>query len=90
MSIENSALSPLREHLNGALIYPSLKSLGAPLPDAPSARPGKGKIKGFKAVYDPDLDKTLKGKEKRSRQVHFSSFGEEVHLTAMQPSICLF
>ena len=48
-----------------------------------SARPGKGEVKGFKAVYDPDLDKSLKGKEKRSRQVQFSPFGEEVCLIAI-------
>lgn len=44
----------------------------------PQARPGKGEIKGFKAVYDPDLDKSLRGKEKKSRQAQFQPFGEEV------------
>ncbi len=44
----------------------------------PQARPGKGEIKGFKAVYDPDLDKALRGKEKKSRQAHYQPFGEEV------------
>ena len=82
LSVENSALSPLREQLDGTSIYRDLNPLRTQLPAAPSARPGIGEVKGFKAIYDPDLDKTLKGKEKRSRQVQFSSFGEEVCLIA--------
>lgn len=46
--------------------------------NGPQARPGRGEIKGFKAVYDPDLDKALRGKEKRTRQVQYQPFGEEV------------
>ena len=83
ISVENSILSPPREQLEGPSIYRGLDSLRSQLPHAPSARPGKGEVKGFKAIYDPDLDKTLKGKEKRSRQVQFSAFGEEVRLVAM-------
>lgn len=83
LSAANSALSPPREQFEGASIYRGLDALRAQLPTAPSARPGKGEVKGFKAIYDPDLDKTLKGKEKRSRQVQFSPFGEEVYLIAM-------
>lgn len=79
LSVEQSALSPPGEQLEGASIYRCLDPLRVQLPTAPSARPGKGEIKGFKAIYDPDLDKTLKGKEKRSRQVQFSPFGEEVY-----------
>ena len=80
LSVENSALSPRRDQLEGASIYRGIDPARAHLPPALSARPGKGEIKGFKAIYDPDLDKTLKGKEKRSRQVQFSSFGAEVGL----------
>lgn len=79
LSVENSALSP-RDQLEGASIYQGIDPARAYLPPALSARPGKGEIKGFKAIYDPDLDKTLKGKEKRSRQVQFSPFGAEVGL----------
>ena len=32
------------------------------------ARPGKGQAKGVKATYDPELDKTISSKERRSRQ----------------------
>ena len=90
LSVESSALSPALEQLERASVYRGLDPLRAQLPPALSARPGKGEVKGFKAVYDPDLDKTLKGKEKRSRQVQFSSFGEEVYLIAMSPLICSF
>lgn len=83
LSVESSALSPPHDQLEGASTYQALDPARAQLPPALSARPGKGEIKGFKAVYDPDLDKTLKGKEKRSRQVQFSPFGEEVCLIAM-------
>ncbi len=80
LSVGNSALSPPQDQLEGASVYRGLDSARTQLPPALSARPGKGEVKGFKAVYDPDLDKTLKGKEKRSRQVQFSPFGEEVCL----------
>lgn len=89
LSVGNSALSPLRDQLEGASIYRGLDPVRAQLPTASSARPGKGEVKGFKAVYDPDLDKTLKGKEKRSRQVQFSPFGEEVCWRALHTFICL-
>ena len=82
LSVENSALSPPLEQFEGTSILQGLDPLRTQLPPAQSARPGKGEIKGFKAIYDPDLDKTLKGKEKRSRQVQFSPFGEEVYLIA--------
>ncbi len=81
--IEISATSPVREQLDGVSIYRGLDPVHSHLPTALSARPGKGEVKGFKAIYDPDLDKTLKGKEKRSRQVQFSPFGEEVSLIAI-------
>lgn len=84
LSAGNSALSPPQDQLEGASIYRGLDPARAHLPTALSARPAKGEIKGFKAVYDPDLDKTLKGKEKRSRQVQFSPFGEEVRLIALE------
>ena len=44
----------------------------------PQARPGNGEIKGFKAIYDPDLDRALRGKEKKGRQAQYQPFGEEV------------
>ncbi|KAK4693292.1 [histone H3]-lysine4 N-trimethyltransferase SETD1, partial [Lecanoromycetidae sp. Uapishka_2] len=48
-----------------------------PIMSRPQARPGKGQVKGFKAAYDPHLDKTLRGEEKKGRQARFEPFGEE-------------
>lgn len=42
------------------------------------ARPGRGEVKGLKVTYDPDLDKKLTSKERKSRQVIFEEFGKEV------------
>ncbi len=49
-------------------------------PTGPQARPGKGEVKGYKIVFDPDADKSLKGKEKRNRTAEYKSFGEGVSL----------
>ena len=46
------------------------------LPSISEARPGSGQVKGFKAVYDPDLDKKLTSKERKGRQVRYKAFGE--------------
>ena len=42
------------------------------------ARPGRGEIKGEKVLYDPELDKKLNSKERKSRQVLSKTFGDEV------------
>lgn len=42
------------------------------------ARPDRGEVKGLKAIYDPDLDKKLTSKERKSRQVQYEEFGKEV------------
>ena len=44
----------------------------------PQARPEKGEIKGFRIIYDPDLDSALRGKERKSRPAQYQPFGEEV------------
>ena len=44
------------------------------------ARPGAGEAKGLKIVYDPDLDKKLSSKERKSRQPQYEPFGQEVSL----------
>ena len=49
-------------------------------PTGPQARPGKGEVKGYKIVFDPDADKSLKGKEKRNRTAEYKPFGEGVSL----------
>jgi len=52
--------------------------LNTPLPPRLPARPSGREVKGSKAVYDPDLDKKLSSKEKRSRKVQYRDFSEEV------------
>lgn len=42
------------------------------------ARPGAGEAKGLRVVYDPDLDKKLSSKERKSRQPQYEPFGQEV------------
>lgn len=44
------------------------------------ARPGAGEAKGSKVVYDPDLDKKLSSKERKSRQPQYEPFGQGVSL----------
>ena len=55
----------------------------------PDARPGRGVVKGFKAIYDPDLDKALRGKDKKSRQPQFQPFGEEVSSHFLAYDLCM-
>lgn len=75
LSSTNPPKSPSSSHVSDSrgsgpdLISPSSRS---------QARPGIGEIKGFKAIYDPLLDKNLRGSEKKSRQVQYAPFGEEV------------
>ena len=79
----NQPRSPLKENMTEASPSNSVDSVFLKLPNRPNARPAKGVVKGYRAIYDPDLDKTLKSKEKRSRQVQYQPFGEEVRLTAI-------
>ncbi|KAL8706437.1 MAG: hypothetical protein Q9201_000492 [Fulgogasparrea decipioides] len=41
------------------------------------ARPSKGEVKGEKVRYDPDLDKKLSSKERRSRKPEYIAFGQK-------------
>lgn len=49
-------------------------------PSRLQARPGVGEAKGLKVVYDPDLDKKLSSKERKSRQPQYEPFGQDVSL----------
>ena len=57
-------------------------------PTGPQARPGRGEVKGYKIVFDPDADKSLKGKEKRNRTAEYKSFGEGVSLHILCLKVC--
>ena len=61
----------------------SLSSECATLISGPRARPGVGEVKGYKIVFDPDADRTLKGKEKRNRTAEYKAFGEGVRFNAL-------
>lgn len=63
--------------------------LGAPFPSRVHARPPGKEIKGNKAVYDPDLDKKLSSKERRSRKVLYNDFGQEVSFYSYLVSVIL-
>jgi [histone H3]-lysine4 N-trimethyltransferase SETD1 len=43
-----------------------------------SARPLKGKSKGFRVVYDPELDTSLTSKERRSRKPEYKEINDNV------------
>lgn len=50
------------------------------LPSRKRARPAAGEAKGLKIVYDPELDRKLSSKERKSRQPQYEPFGESVSL----------
>ncbi|KAK5017806.1 histone methyltransferase set1 [Cryomyces antarcticus] len=41
------------------------------------ARPPPGEVKGFRAVYDPELDTKIPSKERKKLKVRYKIFGEE-------------
>ena len=56
----------------------ALTPIHSPRSDRTQARPAKGEVKGIKAIYDPELDKKLSSKERKTRKVQYKVFGEEV------------
>ena len=56
----------------------SVKALQSSAERRPQARPGPGQVKGFKVVYDPELDPKLSGKDRKKHKVRYRNFGEEV------------
>lgn len=60
--------------------HPFLQQSYAEPPTQAHARPGRGEIKGIKVLYDPDLDKKLTSKERKSRRVQYRDFGKDVGL----------
>lgn len=70
--------SPLKEPLRSASRTHTPDY--TPLQKHCQARPGKGEIKGAKIKYDPDHDKKLTSKERKSRTAEYITFGKEVRL----------
>lgn len=66
--------SPLRVHPNGGLT----PTQTPPEMDRLHARPGPGEIKGMKATFDPNINPSADGKDKRKYKVAYTSFGDKV------------
>jgi len=58
----------------------SITPIATPPQNFVRARPGPGELKGFKAIYDPELDQKLAAKDKKKVKVRYKKFGEEVSL----------
>jgi len=63
-----------------SLLPPSHPASAAPSPphNRPQARPPQGEAKGYRAVWDPELDSKLGKEEKRKMKPKVKSFGAEV------------
>lgn len=70
--------SPSRDSLSKYYSPISSESDCTPQPSRPQARPGKGEIKGYQITFDPATDKTGKAKERKSREIQYEPFGQEV------------
>lgn len=75
-SSKNSNRSPSRQKVMEASATPRLQFSHPP--SRIQARPAAGEAKGLKIVYDPDLDKKLSSKERKSRQPQYEPFGQNV------------
>ena len=49
------------------------------------ACPSPGTATGFRALYDPELDPKLSGKERKKHKVRYRTFGEEVRIQVTDP-----
>lgn len=82
-----------RKQDSSAALHPGTSSRAAPstmsrppssIPKQPDfsgmcgVRPGKGKSKGAKIIYDPELDKTISSKERRSRPPQYKDIVSDV------------
>lgn len=77
---------------NGSSLFPSTTEKShsssqnaSPLPPSsphsrPQARPRHGESKGYRAVWDPELDNKLGKEEKRKLKPKLKQFGQEVRL----------
>ena len=79
-STDNSRRSPFHEPLHS--ISQRRTPDYTPLQRKFQTRPGRGEIKGAKIKYDPERDKKLTSKERKSRVAEYTNFGKEVRLAA--------
>ena len=80
--------SPLGLSAGDADTPPALSDNVTPRPSPPNQRPQlmppSGKAKGYRAVYDPELDSKLGREEKKRTKVKTRSFGTEVRLDTFE------
>ncbi|MCJ1377405.1 histone methyltransferase set1 [Xylographa soralifera] len=77
INVHNEAPPVLPAHTDMEQMSPALTPISSPGSGPSQARPGRGEAKGTKATYDPELDKKLSSKDKKSRKVQYTTFGEE-------------
>ena len=78
VNVHNEAAPVFLTHTDMDQIPATLTPISSPGSGPSQARPGRGEPKGTKAIYDPELDKKLSSKDKKSRKVQYVTFGEEV------------
>ncbi|MCJ1389737.1 histone methyltransferase set1 [Xylographa bjoerkii] len=77
INVHNEAPLVLPAHTDMEQMSATLTPISSPGSGPSQARPGRGEPKGTKAIYDPELDKKLSSKDKKSRKVQYTTFGEE-------------
>ena len=78
INVHSEAPPVLPAHADIEQMSAALTPINSPGSGPLQARPRRGEPKGTKAVYDPELDKKLSSKDKKSRKVQYTTFGEEV------------
>lgn len=71
-----SSRSPMQP--SAAPATEALTPINTPPLAGSQTRSSSREVKGYKATYDPDLDKKLSSKEKKTRKVEYKAFGEAV------------
>ena len=86
MEMEIAARTPESQHI--APTPEALTPVSSPKASQPKSQPSgkEGDVVGFKMVYDPELDKTLSSKERRSRKAITRPFREEVGFSNIKRS----
>ena len=78
INVHNETPPILPAHTDIEQMSAALTPISSPGSGPSQARPERGEPKGTKAIYDPELDKKLSSKDKKSRKVQYITFGEEV------------
>ena len=71
-----SSRSPMQP--GAAPITEALTPINTPPLAGSQVQSSSREIKGYKAIYDPDLDKKLSSRERKTLKVKYKAFGEEV------------